>query len=154
MTELRERLTLLCRPEQADAGIAAFFAAREDAEGVTRVRLRVPMIGTPVALEREVRVEARKTRDAENLNDIVQIAWQAEEAVVFPRFEGSLVTYGTDEGGGTFLELRGYYQPPLGAAGQVFDEAIGYQIARATACEFLADIKRDVEARVAYKRPG
>lgn len=152
MAELRERVMALCTPASAEAGVAAFFAARADASGTTRMRLRVPMVGTSLALDREVRVEARKGRDEQNLNDLINISWRAEGTVVFPSFEGTLVTYGTDDGSASYVELRGTYQPPLGAAGQIFDEAIGYQIAQSTAREFLRDVKRDIEARAAFER--
>ena len=92
---------------------------------ITRMRLRVPMDGT-VALEREVRIEAREARDDENLNNLMRIAWQPEGTVMFPRFEGTLVAWGEDDPAQSFIELRGHYTPPLGAAGQVFDELIGF----------------------------
>jgi hypothetical protein len=152
MTELRERIAVQCPAVDADAGVAAFFSAREDADGTTRMRLRVPVPGAALALDREVRVEARKARDEENLNDLMRVSWRAESTVIFPSFEGTLVTYGADDGKGSYVELRGNYEAPLGAAGQIFDEAIGFQIAQRTAREFLRDIKRDMEARIAFKR--
>ena len=69
MKELRERIAVAGPAEEAEAGLMAFFDAREDASGVTHMRLRVPMDGA-VALEREVRIEARETRDEQNLNNL------------------------------------------------------------------------------------
>lgn len=149
MKELRERIAVEVPAEEAEAGLIAFFEAREDANGVTRMRLRVPMDGA-VALEREVRIEAREARDDQNLNNLMRIAWQPEGTVMFPRFEGTLVVWGEDDPKHSFIELCGHYTPPLGAAGQIFDEAIGYRIAQATAQQFLGDIKREIDARASY----
>jgi len=151
MKELREQTAVACPAEDAEAGLLAFFAARQDADGVTRMRLRVPMDGT-VALEREVRIEARETRDDENLNELVRIAWEPQGSVMFPRFEGTLTVWGDDDPNKSFVELRGHYTPPLGAAGQVFDDAIGFKIAQSTASEFLRDVKRDIELRARATR--
>ena len=71
---------------------------------------------------------------------------------MFPRFEGTLVVWGEDDASSSFIELRGEYTPPLGAAGQVFDEAIGYRIAQTTAQQFLGDIKREIEARARFTK--
>ncbi len=151
MKELRERIAVEVPAEEAEAGLMAFFDAREDASGVTRMRLRVPMDGA-FALEREVRISARETRDDQNLNNLLRIAWEPEGSVMFPRFEGTLVVWGEDDPASSFVELSGEYTPPLGAAGQVFDEAIGYRIAQATAQQFLGDIKREIEARARFTK--
>jgi len=147
MKELRERIEVACPAGEAEEGLLAFFSAREDVDGMTRMRLRVPIAGSNLSLEREVRVEARRSRDDENLNDLVHVSWQAENAVVFPRFEGALIAWGDGSPETSFVELRGTYTPPLGVAGQLFDDAIGYQIAQATAQQFLRDVKRDIEGR-------
>ena len=152
MKELREKTLVECPVGEAETGLVTFFAARQGADGVTRIRLRVPMDGSSLSFEREVRVEAREGRDDDNLNDVVRIAWEPEAPVIFPRFEGTLVAWGEDDPGKSFIELRGHYTPPLGAAGQIFDEAIGFEIAQSTAREFLRDIKRDVEARARFKK--
>jgi len=146
MKQLRERIAVGCPVEDVEAGLIGFFEAREDAEGVTRMRLRVPMDGK-LALEREVRFEAHQTRDEQNLNNLIEIAWQPEGTVMFPRFEGTLVVWGEDDPASSFVELSGHYTPPLGAAGQVFDEIIGFKIAQTTAKQFLAEIKSEIEAR-------
>jgi len=152
MKELRERTALECPSEEAEAGLVAFFAARQEADGVTRLRLRVPMDGSLISIEREVRVEARETRDEQNLNNQIALSWQPEGSVIFPRFEGTLVAWGEDDPEISYIELRGHYTPPLGPAGQIFDEAIGFAIAQATAQAFLSDVKRDIEARARFRK--
>ncbi len=152
MKELREQVPVVCPVEQTEAGLSAFFAARQDSDGVTHMRLRVPMDGSALSLEREVRVQAQVGRDDDNLNNVVRIAWEPENSVIFPRFEGTLLAWGEDNPTESSIELRGHYTPSLGAAGQVFDETIGYEIAQATAREFLRDIKRDIESRARVKK--
>ncbi len=151
MKELRERIPVACPVEEVEAGLIGFFEARQDANGITQMRLRVPM-GGAISLEREVRIEARETRDDQNLNNLMRIAWEPVGSVMFPRFEGSLVVWGEDNPNSSFVELTGEYTPPLGAAGQVFDEAIGYRIAQTTAQQFLGDIKREIEARARFTK--
>ncbi|MGB6985964.1 MAG: hypothetical protein WBD74_08355 [Candidatus Aquilonibacter sp.] len=151
MKELRERAAVECPAEEAETGLTAFFAVREDAGGVARMRLHVPMDGV-VSLDREVRIQARETRDDQNLNNVVRVAWQPEGTVIFPAFEGTLVVWGEDNPNISFIELRGEYTPPLGAAGQAFDELIGFRIARATAQQFLGDIRREIEARAHFQK--
>ncbi|HTU68929.1 MAG TPA: hypothetical protein VMF11_01295 [Candidatus Baltobacteraceae bacterium] len=152
MKELRERIDVAAPVELTEAGLMAFFDVRQDANGVTRMRLRVVLDGSHVAIEREVRVTARAGRDDEGLNDLVRITWQPEGTVVFPQFEGTLVAWGGEDPASSVIELRGHYAPPLGAAGQVFDEAIGLRIAQATAHEFLRDIKREIESRAKFTK--
>ena len=152
MKELREEIGVDCSVEWAESGLRAFFEARQEADGATRMRLRVMLDGSSLALEREVRVTARSDRDDDNLNDLLRVSWQPEGPAVFPKFEGTLIAWGDEDPARSSIELRGHYTPPLGAAGQVFDEAIGYRIAQATAHELLRDIKREIEARAAFSR--
>jgi hypothetical protein len=147
MTHLRERTAVECPLAEADARLDAYFEALRSADGVARVRLRVPVDGPAlgVSLDREVRIEAARARDERNLNDLIRIAWRPEGKAVFPHFEGTLVTWASDTNKATYIELEGEYAPPFGAAGQVFDEAIGHRLAQLTAREFLSDIKRAIE---------
>jgi hypothetical protein len=73
------------------------------------------------------------------------IHWAAEHAAAFPIFDGELLIAG-DEDYDTFrLELNGNYVPPGGVAGAVFDAAVGRHIAHASAREFLASMRRQIE---------
>jgi hypothetical protein len=112
------------------------------------MRLRVPVKGTSqgVFLDREVRIEAWRDRDDQNLNDLIRIRWTSEGSVVFPKFAGTLVVWGEGDADLSFIELDGDYKPPLGLAGELFDETIGHRIAQSTARELLKDLKRGIEA--------
>ncbi len=149
MKRLRERAAIERPVEETEQRIITFFETRRQHDGASRMRLHVPMgkaASLGFSLDREVRVEIERTRDAGNLNDITKIAWHPEGTAMLPQFEGALIVWGDDDPGRCFLEIDGYYVPPLGAAGQVFDEAIGHQIAQSTARELLQDIKRWIEA--------
>jgi len=100
-----------------------------------------------LAIDREVRVEAWRARDDQNLNDIIRINWAPEGSVALPKFQGTLVAWGDGAPRSSYIELDGLYDPPLGVAGQVFDAAIGHKIAESTAREFLEDLKRAIESR-------
>ena len=149
MTRLRETVAVAHPAESAQEGLERFFGALQGPDGVSRLRLRVPVDGAAkefgLNLEREVVIEARRARDHQNLNDLIRIDWSPEGATVFPRFAGTLVVCGNEAPGRSSIELDGTYEPPLGAAGQIFDAAIGHTIAQATARELLNDLKTAIE---------
>ena len=138
MRKLREQTVVECPVEDAEARLRVFWYARRALDGRVRMRLHV--------LDREVRVEAQEGRDEQQLNDVTHVSWQPEGRTILPHFEGTLVVWGEDDPTRSFIELDGCYHSPLGAAGLVFDEAIGHQIAQATAREFLRDLKTGIEA--------
>lgn len=149
MRELREQVTLECPVEQAEDRILAFFAANRAADGTLRMRLRVPAGAESrfnYSISRLVRVDVQLGKDENALNEVIAVSWRPEGTAMLPRFEGKLTVWGGDDPSSTVLELSGQYLPPFGIAGQVFDEAIGRQIAHSTAAEFLSDIKRAVDA--------
>lgn len=151
MKRLRAQIPIHSSTDEAMSGIEAFFDSIRDVDGVARFRLRVPVKGTAGSLglyiDRQVWVEARRTRDDDNLNDVIRVAWKSEGSAIFPVFRGVLVSWSDGDPKNCFVELDGEYDPPLGVTGEAFDEIIGHQIAEATAHEFLVDIKRAVEAR-------
>ncbi|HMF29646.1 MAG TPA: hypothetical protein VKE42_12780 [Candidatus Cybelea sp.] len=122
-----------------------FFETLRGKDGVSRLRLRVPTDGRArgLSIDREVCVEARRTRGEASLNDLMLITWVPEGTGVFPAFEGILIV--RSENGTSSIELDGTYTPPFGAAGQVFDATIGHRIAESTAHELLKDLKAAVE---------
>ena len=125
--------------------LETFFAALGKGKGVARMRLRVPTDGVmhEIAIDREVCVEARRTRGEATLNDLMLITWVPEGTAVFPTFEGILIVRAVDDA--SAIELDGTYTPPFGVAGQVFDATIGHRIAESTARELLKDLKAAVE---------
>jgi hypothetical protein len=146
MTHLREQISVASPAEMTEFRLENYLASLRGSNGVAKLRLRVP-IDAPlgVSVDREVRVEARRGRDDENLNDLIRISWSPEGRTVLPSFSGTLVVWGETGKKLSYIELDGAYTPPLGTAGQVFDETIGRQIAESTAREFLKDLKRAIE---------
>ena len=149
MSRLHDKTSVDFPIAEAQSRLEVFLTSLRGPDGVARMRLRVPITGMPdsfgLALEREVRIEARRRRDELRQADIVEIVWQPEGATVLPRFEGTLFVTHDGSPKRADIELAGEYTPPFGAAGQVFDAAIGQQIARTTAREFLLDLKRAIE---------
>ena len=153
MRRLRDRIQIDLPLDETQPRIDAYFESLRGAGGVATVRLRVPIKGTGAALglsiEREVCIEARNTRDDNNLNDVVRVAWRAEGSSLFPEFKGVLVVWAEADPQRSFVEIDGEYKPPLGMTGEIFDAIAGVQIAKSTAREFLNDLKRAVERSTA-----
>jgi hypothetical protein len=147
MTDLRDHVSVARSVDEAQTRLDAYLASLRGKDGVARMRLRVPIVadGYQLSIDREVRVEAERARDNDNLNDLIRISWRPEGSVVFPVFEGTLVVWSEDDPQTSFIELDGGYKPPFGAAGQVFDSAIGHRIAEQTARQLLNDLKAAVE---------
>ena len=149
MKRLRDQTSVHGSVADTEARLEAYFSSQRGVDGVSRLRLRVPLDG-PLSqglyLDREVRVEAWRDRDDQNLNDLIRITWAPEGRVIFPKFVGTLVVWG-DDASLSYVELDGAYSSPLGTAGEIFDEAIGHRIAESTAREFLKDVKHGIEAR-------
>ncbi len=150
MTRLRQQMAVACPVTEAEARLEVYFEGLPSADGVARIRLRVPVGGSAavlgLSLDREVRVEATRTCDQRHPNEVVRITWRPEGKAVFPQFEGTLAARAADESGSCYIALEGGYLPPFGVAGQVFDEVIGRRIAESTAREFLKDVKRAIES--------
>ena len=147
MTHLRDQTSVRGTVIQTEASLESYFASQRGLDGIARLRLRVPVSGTSPGLfiDREVRIEAWRDRDDQNLNDLIRIRWTPEGSVVFPKFAGTLVVWGESDPHLSFIELDGDYKPPLGAAGELFDETIGHRIAQSTARELLKDLKHGIE---------
>jgi hypothetical protein len=143
MARLRERTSVDLPIELTRAGLERFFASLRQKDGTSRIRLRVltdgPTLG--LSIDRAVRIQAYPAADG----DSICVTWAPEGTTVFPTFEGSLAIAADGNPNATFIELDGSYDPPFGAAGQIFDAAIGQRIAQATAREFLKDLKDAVE---------
>ena len=147
MPRLRDAITVESSAEQTMLLLERFFIALGGKNGTARLRLRVPTDGPTrgLSIDREVRVEARRTRGEASLNDLMLINWMPEGTAVFPTFEGILVVRPQRERNSSSIELDGTYTPPFGAAGQAFDAAIGHRIAQSTARELLKDLKAAIE---------
>lgn len=80
---------------------------------------------------------------------VIALSWEATgPSNLFPRFEGELVLRALDPVRSE-LSLSGRYRPPLGAAGQVLDEALLARVARATIRSLLRRVAQGFEDRPA-----
>lgn len=147
MPPLREATRVGRSVEQTRTALDRFFLSLKASDGAARLRLRVPTGGPTkqygLSFDREVRIEARPVREPEH--NVFEISWVPEGTAVFPRFDGKLFVTGFGNPNVSYVEVDGWYTAPFGAAGQIFDAAIGQKIARATAREFLKDLKVAIE---------
>jgi hypothetical protein len=125
-----------------------YFKRREGPDGKIRVRLQVPLHGLPalkgLALAHHVNVEAHRGRDEQNLNDVIDIAWDPGTGP-FPKFAGTIATWA--DGERSVIEIDGGYEPPIGASGELFDETVGHAVAQRTIRELLKELAAAVAGR-------
>ncbi len=149
MREVRESIELAVPVSQAEQCILRYFDRHRTGAGGIEIPLHVPLAGFGVPgnlkLERQVTVHVSKRRDAQNLNDEIAMRWEPGEGEPFPSFAGRIITWSetTDK---TQIELRGNYEPPLGAVGKAFDDAVGHLIAKQTARQFLSALAEGAQA--------
>lgn len=148
MREVRDTIALDVPAAQAEQCIVEFMERHRRGKPAIEFPLHVSLeqFGLPggLRLERTVNVHVTKRRDAQNLNDEIGIRWDPGTGEPFPAFSGSLTVW--SEEAQTFVELRGTYEPPLGAAGKVFDDAIGHLLAQRTAHQFLLTLAQGAQA--------
>ncbi len=145
MTHIAEATAVKLPPERARTKLLDYFAKLSQSQhGHTKLQLRAgPMSG--LQLEHDVDVEVTPARDARGLEYRVDIAWQPTGTNLLPSFKGVLRFQWDEEYGNTWLMLEGDYEPPLGAAGKVFDEVAGQRIARTTLRALLDDFRTTLE---------
>lgn len=147
MREIRDFISLEVPAAQAEQCILQFFE-RHRSGGIIDFPLRVSLeeFGLPGGLQlaRTVDVHIAKRRDAQNLNDEIGVRWDPGAGEPFPSFSGSLTVW--SENAHTFVELRGTYEPPLGAPGKFFDDTFGHLLAERTAHQFLLTLAEGAQA--------
>jgi hypothetical protein len=138
---------VICPPEQATAYLERYLS-RFEHEGAVAVDLRLPSaaFGLADAFSVTKRVEAHLTYAPEGTagNRLLHVSWHPGGG--YPNFSGSLSADADADGDGTVLSLSGRYEPPGGPAGDAFDAALGYRIARATLRDLLERIRDGMEA--------
>jgi hypothetical protein len=71
---------------------------------------------------------------------VIKLRWKAARAAaIFPSMVAELSIYALSKDE-TQLDLRGTYQPPLGALGSMVDAVVGHRIADASVHRFVTDI--------------
>ena len=150
MDRARAVVALDCSAAEAEHLLPRYFAAHRDASGKIVLRLRLPLgdFGIPGRLDVSRAVVARiyKRRDEQNLNDEFGISWKPEDGGPFPEFSGRLTIWSEENPKGSFLEIDGTYEPPLGTViGAAFDATVGRSIAVRTAQALLEDIRAGID---------
>jgi hypothetical protein len=144
-----------CPPDSAINRVYSAFGASHAAE-VTRT-LSVPFedIGLPKVgtLARDVLVTLG---DPEHKRSLVRIplSWRVPDSNAFPIFHGfiEVQSQALDR---IQLAILGYYQPPFGTLGVIFDAVAGRKIAHATIHHLLDEISRAIEDESETQRtPG
>ena len=141
---------VVCPPDHATDFLERYMQ-RFSGQGTLEVDLRLPSaaLHLPDAFSVTKRVEAvlSYTRVGTAGNTLLNVSWQPGGA--FPNFSGTLSADADADGDGTMLSLVGRYEPPGGVAGEAFDAALGYRVARATLRDLLERIRDGMEAEYA-----
>lgn len=123
-----------------------FSAVIEYVDDTLRRRMDRALSPVPL-LSARVRVHLRVVDDRTDpvrRHDALLLAWRPALPRLFPAFCGALTV--RPKGRGAWLRIRGSYEPPLGAAGRLFDVIAGRALALRTLDRLLREIVRDVEA--------
>jgi hypothetical protein len=102
---------------------------------------------------RDVTAATKRLSGAANFTSQYGITWPAGRTArgfPTPGFKGSITLRAGEDYGECALELDGRYEPPGGAAGQLFDDVVGRRIAHATLGSLLDGMRADL--RTAHER--
>jgi len=137
MTCIRETVRVDC----------PFSVAIEYAANFFKEHRKLPLVVEPVLttdVEATFKVVLDVT-DAGRLHEALQLDWSPAEHLPLPAFGGLLSV--RPDSGQTELTLAGTYEPPFGAAGQLFDSVLGKKIAHGTVRALLREIASCIEAQ-------
>lgn len=117
------------------------------AEAGTSIAQRLSIAVHDRDLGKEVAMQCAVAHDPMHFDEPWDISWEPEVGGIYPRFHGSLSIRASDTYESARLELRGSYEPPLGAIGKAFDSVLGKRIAELTGERFLDEIASAIEER-------
>ncbi|MGB8266374.1 MAG: hypothetical protein WCE44_08645 [Candidatus Velthaea sp.] len=142
VTQISEYDSVQCPFEHIREAIRAAFQTYSDENGDAHIPMRVSL--GELKLEREV-VAKLSPAPGYTGYEIFALHLAPTDAGPYPVFDGKLSA--TYEGGGYCrIDIYGEYVPPLGLAGAAFDAAVGKRFGQASVRDFLALLKREVEA--------
>lgn len=102
--------------------------------------LTAPLPVGQIEIEKGVRVHYLTATDPMHFDEPWYIGWEPEPGGVYPSFSGVLTVRADEDYGSAILEITGSYAAPLGAAGALFDKAVGRNIAQKTMQALLSKI--------------
>jgi hypothetical protein len=148
MAEVQASSSVLCEFSGAVEAMADYFKAREQVVGLD-VPLRALGLPTSMHLRQNGVIEASVIPDETDPrprgHDAIRFSWKpTHRAPLVPRLRGVLRMKPAGAGG-TLISLNGSYEPPLGAAGRLFDAMLGRRIASLAVEALLSDVKRSIE---------
>jgi hypothetical protein len=141
MATVSEKDLVLVPLASAEPFLRTFFAVHPGPENASaRLALRAGKAAYPViaAIERVRRPDA--------MTPCYSIHWESEGDGPYPAFDGELTVDADEDYNGFWVVLTGAYVPTGGAAGQLFDAALGNRIARSTARALLRQMRVEIEA--------
>jgi hypothetical protein len=153
MSDISERLVVHCPDREASRHLAAFIADHRVGDGTVRIALRLPIslfADRRTSIQRRVVATLYPLRSIEDPNPTYSVTWSPEGGGPFPGFAGALAVEKTPPDDCFGLVLSGHYEPPFGAAGALFDAALGRRIAHTSARDLLRSIADYVEYACAH----
>lgn len=144
MTSIKETLRVACPYLRAREFLHQTL--QEAAEGALPqlLTLTAHIPGTGIEMEKGVRVTYAHVGDPMHFDEPWTMSWTPEPGGTYPAFSGMLTVRADENYTTAVLEVEGSYEPPLGAAGQLFDKALGQRIASATLQNLLAKIAAEM----------
>lgn len=141
MTHLNESEFLDCPYHRARHYLAETLQSASETGAAQTLRLRVPIAGgSSGGPEKDVLVTYGRGADPMHFDEPWSVRWEPLGGGPYPTFTGEITVRADERYETCILELRGSYEPPLGAAGKAFDAIIGSHAAAATARALLQDI--------------
>lgn len=147
MSRLYQSRLVNCPYNRARQLLEETLAPAVASERPEPLRLRMPLVAGAGELERDVAVSYSRGSDPMHFDQPWKVHWQPIGGGPYPVFEGTLTVRADEDYDTCSVELQGHYDPPLGAAGKLFDAVAGARIANATAREFLRSVGEALETR-------
>jgi hypothetical protein len=158
MTRLLAHEHVKCPCDRLEELVATYLETLRRPDGTIRLKLGLPsrtLDQVGLCFEKPVVASVAVGPDPAGLNQVLHVRWEPEGGGPFPVFSG-ILTAEPCEGPGheSLLALDGRYEPPGGGPGRVFDEAIGYAIARSSARALLEQLRDGAEDVYKNERRG
>jgi hypothetical protein len=163
MSQLHLRRPVACVVGAVPGFLDAFLAdQRQGDKTVVTLRLPLGFPGLPtLEAERDCVIVVRRDDVSTTMVASYAVSWSADRGGPFPVFHGTLTIDNDEDYTSCFLDLRGNYSPPLGAAGELFDVVVGNAVANRVGADllerigtYLEEAYRASEAAKAVRRAG
>ena len=136
MSKICETVVVNCPFGQAPGYLRYYFEQLAGKDGKTVIALDVPLsdlhIPGEMVMSRKAIFNLAEIPDPQHLRYATAVTWSPEGGGPYPKFNGFILIEADENYGMSRLTLEGEYEPPFGAAGKLFDVAVGRSIARAT----------------------